>query len=75
MLIYVYMSNSTNSTARTRFDKLYNYYKRLSTQGGYLMDWKISGFSSVNLSGSATDADLDVALALALAHKQWDSKH
>jgi len=73
MLIYVYMSNSTNSTARTRFDKLYNYYKRFSTQGGYLMDWKISGFSSVNLSGSATDADLDVALALALAHKQWGS--
>ncbi|MFO7867934.1 MAG: glycosyl hydrolase family 8, partial [Bacteroidales bacterium] len=81
MLIYVYMSNSSNTTAQDKFDKLYNYYTNFSTQGGYLMDWKIEGFTDVapdsecggSCGGSATDGDLDVALALALAHKQWGS--
>jgi endo-1,4-beta-D-glucanase Y len=40
------------------------------------MHWKTSGFSSVVESGSATDGDIDAALALALASKQWgDEKY
>jgi hypothetical protein len=35
------------------------------------MHWKTSGFSSVIESGSATDGDIDVALALLLAAEQW----
>ncbi len=76
MLIFVYMDNSTNNT-QDEFDKSYNYYQKFSSQnsGGkkYLMEWKIQGFSNVNLTGSASDADFDVALALLLAHKQWGS--
>lgn len=76
MLIFVYMENTTNQT-QDEFDKLYNYYNKFGNYGGnkYLMDWKIDGFTSVNSGGegSATDGDLDVALALLLAHKQWGS--
>jgi endoglucanase len=72
MLIFVYMENGTNNT-QPKFDKLYAYYKHFGRFNGYLMEWKINGFSSVNLDGSATDADVDVALALLMAHKQWGS--
>ncbi|MBO4777648.1 MAG: T9SS type A sorting domain-containing protein [Bacteroidales bacterium] len=74
MLIYVYMANETNTQCQDHFDKLYNYYKRWSNSKG-LMNWKIVGFNSIasDGSGAATDADLDVALALCLAAKQWGS--
>lgn len=82
MLILVYMDNSSNKT-KEMFDKLYNYYQKFSVSGGYLMSWKINGFSGVantcgsnGCQGSATDGDLDVALALCLAAKQWgDQKY
>ena len=70
MLIMVYMDNDKNNTQQ-KFDKLWNYYKRFSNGNG-LMHWKISGFNGVNQSGAATDAELDVAVALIMAHKQWD---
>lgn len=81
MLIFVYMENSTNNT-QDEFNKLWAYYKNFGRFNGYLMDWKIEGFTKVattsdcyqnNCSGSATDGDLDVAAALILAHKQWGS--
>lgn len=70
MLIYVYMANETNDFCQDRFDKLYAYYKKWSDSYG-LMHWKINGFTSVESYNAATDADLDVALALCLAAKQW----
>ncbi len=70
MLIYVYMANETNKFCQERFDKLYAYYKKWSNGNG-LMNWKIEGFEKVNSYNAATDADLDVALALCLAAKQW----
>lgn len=70
MLIYVYMANETNNFCQDRFDKLYAYYKRWSNGNG-LMNWKIEGFERVNSYNAATDGDLDVALALCLAAKQW----
>lgn len=72
MLIYVYMANDVNVLCQDRFDKLYAYYKKWSNAKG-LMNWKITGFESVSNGGAATDADLDVALALCLAAKQWGS--
>lgn len=81
MLIFVYMENATNST-QDEFNKLWAYYKNFGRFNGYLMDWKIEGFTKVattsdcyqnDCHGSATDGDLDVAAALILAHKQWGS--
>ena len=70
MLIYVYMANETNDFCQDHFDKLYAYYQKWSNGNG-LMNWKIQEFESINSYNAATDADLDVALALCLAAKQW----
>ncbi len=76
MLILVYMDNSQNNT-QAKFDKLWAYYNNfLDTKG--LMNWKISGFSQATNDGknSATDAELDVAVSLMQAYKQWgDEKY
>ncbi len=69
MLIMVLMDNDANDT-RAKFDRLWTYYKAFADAQG-LMNWKIQGFSQVNGSGAATDAELDVALALMLAYRQW----
>jgi len=69
MLIFVYMDNAENNT-RGDFDKLWAYYQNFANANG-LMHWKIQGFSSVVETGAATDSDLDAALALLLAWKQW----
>jgi uncharacterized repeat protein (TIGR02543 family) len=69
MLIMVYMDNATNNT-QGQFDKMWNYYKN-NENGNGLMNWEITGYSTVSGSNGATDADLDVALALMMAYKQW----
>lgn len=75
MMIMVYMDNETNNT-QAQFNKLWNYYKaNLDTSG--MMNWRIveytfkQGYCSETGCNAATDADLDVALALLLAYKQW----
>jgi endo-1,4-beta-D-glucanase Y len=74
MLIMVYMDNAANNT-QSKFDKLWNYWKKFPSSGS-LMHWKTSGFNGVVESGSATDGDIDAALALALAYYQWgDEKY
>ncbi len=72
MIIMAYMDNEKNNT-QAKFDKLWNYYK--SHSNGGLMDWKINGFSGVVGSGSATDADLDAAVGLLMADKQWGGNY
>jgi endo-1,4-beta-D-glucanase Y len=72
MLIMVYMDNASNKT-QDEFNKLLNYYRKFRT-GTKLMHWKIVAFSNVRQSNSATDAELDVALALLMAYKQWDDE-
>jgi endoglucanase len=69
MLIMVYMDNAANDT-RSQFDKLWAYYRKWSNTNG-VMNWKVSGFSSVIGQNGATDAELDAALALLIAYKQW----
>ena len=54
------------------FDGLWAYYKANSNSNG-LMNWKMSGCTGTSGSNGATDADLDAAMALIVASKQWPS--
>ena len=70
MLIMVYMDNVTNNT-QAKFDKLWKYYNKFTNDNHKLMHWKINGFNDVAEKNAATDAELDVAMALMQAYKQW----
>jgi endoglucanase len=74
MIIMAYMDNATNNT-QAKFDKLWKYYNNFLDAKG-LMNWKINGFTSANQMNAATDAELDVAVSLMEAYKQWgDEKY
>jgi len=77
MLALVYMDNDKNNT-QGKFDKLWKYYNNFLDPKG-LMDWKIkefTGASGMYDHNSATDGDIDVAIALMEAYKQWgDEKY
>jgi endo-1,4-beta-D-glucanase Y len=66
MLIAVYMNQ------QTLFDGLWKYEQLHLDQFG-LMNWSIgpNGTMNMNGAGGATDADEDMAFALAMADKQW----
>lgn len=53
---------------QTKFDKLWNYYKANLDANG-LMNWKINGCGGVAAANAATDAEVDAAFALVVAHK------
>jgi len=74
MLIMVFMDNTTNKT-QAKFDKLWKYYNS-HLDGNGLMNWKVEGFSgNTPGTGAATDAELDVAVALIMADKQWGGNY
>ena len=77
MMILVYMDNETNNT-QAKFDRLWNYYQKFSGSIGGLMSWRIKGFEGVANpmmdKNAATDAELDVAVGLLQAYKQWDDE-
>ncbi|MFN8416895.1 MAG: glycosyl hydrolase family 8 [Cytophagaceae bacterium] len=52
------------------FNRLWAYYKNFRNGNG-VMHWKISGCNSVVGQNGATDAELDAAMALVVASKQW----
>jgi endo-1,4-beta-D-glucanase Y len=54
------------------FDGLWNYYKDNRNANG-VMNWKINGCSGTTGNNGATDAELDVAMALIEADYQWGS--
>jgi endo-1,4-beta-D-glucanase Y len=62
MLMAVYMGD------KPLFDGLLGYWKAHPSAQSMLMTWKIGGTGG---SGSASDADEDVAFALQMALKQW----
>ena len=67
MLVMVYMDNAKNNT-QSKFDQLLaRYDAHLDTNG--LMNYR-----SVSGNNAATDADLDAAMALLLAYKQWGTQ-
>lgn len=61
---------------QARFNALMNYYLAFRCSpdaGGYYMKWKIFGFE-IGMSGSSvSDADLDIAASLFIAHEKWGS--
>ena len=57
---------------KTDFDRLYAYYLKYPASPSGFMNWKIRGCDGAVVGeGSATDGDLDVALALLVASDQW----
>lgn len=73
MLIMVYMDDGTNG-AEQDFAKLYKTWSNHG--GGNGMDWRINNGNCPDQqagTGSASDADFDAALALAMAGKQWNN--
>jgi endo-1,4-beta-D-glucanase Y len=73
MLMMVYFSDNTKSY-KDEFDLLWAYYQSFLNDNK-LMNWKINGFSGFTNDGknAATDAEVDVALALVMAHYQFGS--
>lgn len=51
-------------------DGLWNYYTSFLNSNG-VMNWKIDGCTSIIGQNGATDAELDVAMALIIASKKW----
>jgi len=66
MLLSVYAAD------KTLFDGLWTYCKA-HLDGNGLMNWKYDSGGNMTGSGSATDADLDIAMALIIAAEQWSS--
>lgn len=60
--------------AQTIFDGLYYFYQdHPSSKSPYLMSWEIVSDCSSGDRNTATDGDLDIALALLMADRQWGS--
>ena len=54
------------------FDGLWRFYQKFTNANG-LMHWQVT-CENVDGSGAATDADLDAAMALIMAHCTWPDK-
>lgn len=78
-MIIVALMAGYDANAKPYFDGLYRYYKSHLSAGTRLMAWnQIKGCVDAdtpenNGNASASDADMDIAYALLLAHKQWGS--
>lgn len=75
MLLMVYMSSAT-SDYQSEFDKLWAYWKKYAISAGSPsgMNWHINNKQNyADGTGSASDAELDAALALIMASKQWNN--
>ncbi len=69
MLVLVAMDNARNRT-QEQFDGLWRYHQSfLDSQG--LMHWHVDAAGKVIGSNAATSTEVDIALALLLAHRQW----
>lgn len=66
MVIAAYMGD------KPVFDGLWNYYQRFSNNG--LMTWRTSICGGSGDSGSAADADVDAAMGLIIADRQWGGR-
>lgn len=62
---------SAYAADKALFDGLWKYYKKFSNGNG-IMHWRIEGCNGPNSGNNgATDAELDAAFALLIAHTQW----
>lgn len=78
MIITVIMAGY-DSEAKTIYDGLFRFFKsHPSAVNPGLMTWSVQNGCKSKISGdnnnSATDGDLDIALSLLMADKQWGSK-
>ncbi len=74
MLITVMMAG-TDPQAKSLFDGLNRFRKRNPSKiNPAFMCWKVPASEKVVRNDSATDGDMDMALALLLAHRQWREK-
>jgi endo-1,4-beta-D-glucanase Y len=71
MLITVIMAGY-DSDSKEIFDGMYWFFKKYQNSHG-LMKWIIKKDGSTPESDNATDGDMDIALALIMADKQWGS--
>jgi hypothetical protein len=69
MLILVMMDNRHNRT-QDQFDGLWRYHQSFLDSNG-LLNWQIDGNGKVVGANAGTSGELDAALALLLAHRQW----
>lgn len=59
---------------KTKFDKLWNYYKNRQNGSG-VMNWEYQGCGTgASGSGSATDGDMDAVMGLLVATIQWPNQ-
>jgi hypothetical protein len=74
MLLCVYFSDSVRSY-QNEFDQLYAYYNQFRN-GNKLMYWAVNGFSGPDGGSTSAiiSADMDVAIALFMAAKQFPAK-
>ncbi len=71
MLLSAYMAGA-DPQAKTYFDGLNRFRKRYPSVGNpALMNWRVFGNEVNTPSNCATDGDLDIVMALFLAHAQW----
>lgn len=63
---------SAYAADQNTLDRLWQYYKNHMNDNG-VMHWKINGCNTVTGFNGATDAELDAAMALIVADKQWGS--
>ena len=77
MLIFLYLSNY-DIKYKAVFDKLFNTYKKCLNENN-LMQWKVKNFQTFeycnDYTGSATDAELDVAFSLIKAAELYNDSH
>jgi endoglucanase len=76
MLITVVMATGQDSRAQTTFDGLFKYVRKFkSTKNPKLMSRDVPGGCPAMIANaeSQTDGDLDIALSLLMADRQWGS--
>jgi len=73
-MVIVALMAGYDTTAKTTYDQLYNYYKaHPANRGNHLMAWAQNKHGVDVDNTSATDGDMDIAYSLLLADKQWGS--
>jgi endo-1,4-beta-D-glucanase Y len=60
---------------QSTFDKIWAYYKKHNKTSSGLMTWKTSVCGSETATGTATDGDLDAAMALVQAGCKWGGSY
>ena len=69
MLVLVAMDNRYNRT-QDQFDGLWKYHQSFLDERG-MMNWLVDASGKIAGGGASTATEMDIAMALLLAHRQW----